>query len=718
MSEILVPDIACRLGEQLNMPVDKVRAVMGLLDRGATVPFIARYRKELTGGLDEVGIENIRIGRERLAELDHRREFIAQAIAQTGAMTARLRSLLAAATSMQMLEDIYQPFRPKRKTRAQSAVEQGLAPLAEALLSGMVSGRPDVFARGFVDGRKGVNTVDAALSGACDIIAQKVAEDVDIRQSVRMMMRRSARLSARVVKSHEHLMSGFENYRDFSRMLGSVRPHQYLALCRAETKGVMRLDMDYDDERIIGSLSRRVLKRDMSQACRSLVQGALIDAYKRLLRPSFQNQLRAEKKVEADKQAVAVFASNVRQLLMAPPLGACAVMGIDPGFRSGCKVACINAGGALTEHAVVYPVAPRCDVAGAEKVLRRLISKHGIKAIALGNGTASRECESALHTMGLDDIVDIHVVSEAGASVYSASEVARREFPDEDITVRGAVSIARRLVDPLAELVKIDPKSIGVGQYQHDVDQCLLHDSLSNVVQWCVNLVGVDVNTASRELLTYVSGIGPSLAEAIVDMRCHRGVFKNRSELLLVPRLGPRAFEQCAGFLRVNGGDNVLDSTAVHPERYDLVRTMARDCGCNVAKFIGDVGVIDSLDLNKYVAGDVGMPTLHDIVSELKRPGRDPRGSQSQCQFMPSVHGIGDLCDGMVLNGVVSNITSFGAFVNIGVKKDGLVHVSQMSGVTPEHLLHIGQCVSVRVLEVDVDAGRISLGLVGKDVGK
>ncbi len=708
--ERIAPIIAARF----NLNVSAVTATINLLDSGATIPFIARYRKEATSGLSDILITQIKEEVDNARELDKRREYILNVINSAGKLTDTLRNDIISATTADRLEDLYLPFKPRRRTRATMAREAGLEPLAEIILTSR-SDNPKLLAAQFVKGE--IADVQAALSGACDIIAERVSENATIRDHVRYRMKRTVSVTASIVKGKGEQASNFDNYKDFSRPLSRVTSHQYLALCRGENEGLLKLSFSYDDDNITRYLCERTTRHIRSMACRQLIETASTDAYKRLIRPSIETEIRSAKKQEADTAAIDIFASSAQQLLMTPPLGARSIMAIDPGYRTGCKVVCLNVAGMLVEHTVIYPTPPHNDTDNAAATIKRLISKYHCQAIAVGNGTAGRETEQFIRNLDLGNDISIHLVNENGASIYSASEIARREFPNHDVTVRGAVSIGRRLIDPLAEMVKIDPKSIGVGQYQHDVDQKRLKTRLTDVVSSCVNAVGVDVNTASPELLTYVAGVGESLAHAIIATRASLGKFTSRRELLNVPRLGAKAFEQCAGFLRINDGSNPLDKTAVHPESYPIVTKMAKDLGVTVAQLIGDSKLIKQIDINNYVTNTIGLPTLNDIIAELLKPGRDPRCSTQANIFNPSVHTIDDISIGMELDGIVSNITSFGVFVDIGIKHSGLVHISQLADhyvSSPCDVVSIGQQVKVHIIDIDKKRNRIALSMKSK----
>ncbi len=698
-------DIFVRVAANLNLPANKVRATVALLASGATVPFISRYRKEVTGGLDEVAIRDIEVELQRLTALDERRLTIIGTIEQQGRMTDELRRALEEAATPTALEDLYLPYRPRRRTRATVARERGLEPLAKMIMAGA---DPDAVASRFVRGE--VASPDEALAGASDIIAEWAAESPRLRSALRSRYRREAAFTASIVPGKESEADKYRTYAHFRAPYRSIASHQYLALRRGEAEGILKVAVSLDDARAVDDLTARFMPKATSAAGRSLIADAVADSYRRLLRPSIDNEMAAEAKVKADTAAIALFSGNLRQLLMAPPLRAKRVIAIDPGFRTGCKVVALNESGDLLDDAVIYPTEPRRDTVGAMHMLMDLIDRHDIQAIALGDRTASRETERFLRSSGIADFAELFIVSENGASVYSASDIAREELPDKDVTVRGAVSIGRRLIDPLAELVKIDPKSIGVGQYQHDVDQTALRDALDFTVLSCVNAVGVDLNTASPRLLGYISGIGQAMAAKIVDFRTHNGPFRSRRALLGVPRLGSKTFEQAAGFLRVPVSDNPLDNTGIHPESYPTAERMAADLGVTVGQLIGDTTLIDRIDPARYA--DAGAATVADIIAELRKPGRDPRIDAENVEFDADINSIDDLSPGMVLNGKVSNITAFGAFIDLGIKENGLLHVSQMGAgrvSNPSEVVRINQIIRVKVLDVDLDRHRISL---------
>ena len=703
------------IATSLELNQTKVANTLALLDEGCTIPFISRYRKEKTGGLDEVQIANISQWKDKLTELAKRKETICKTIDEQGKLTPELKGRIDNTWDSTTLEDIYLPYKPKRRTRAQVARQQGLEPLAQIILLQRES-NPENVARAYVKGE--VKDVDAAIKGAQDIIAETISENEQTRQQVRNAFKREAIISSKVIvaKKDEEGAQKYTDYFDFSEPLRRCNGNRLLAMRRGESEGFLRVNITIDGEETTERLQRYYVKG--RGACAKLVEEAVADAYKRLIEPSVENEFAAASKEKADEEAIGVFSLNLRQLLLAAPLGQKRVMGVDPGIRTGCKVVCLDAQGNLLYHDVVYPFTSRGNEHAAKMEFEKIAGRFKVEAIAVGNGTASRETADILRLAGNDahPRIPVYVVSEDGASVYSASKTARDEFPDEDVTVRGAVSIGRRLMDPLAELVKIDPKSIGVGQYQHDVDQTKLKKSLDTTVESCVNLVGVNVNTASLHLLTYISGLGPTLAKNIVDYRRENGAFTSRAQLKKVPRLGPAAFEQCAGFLRVDGAKNPLDNSAVHPERYAVVENMAKDLGCSVGELIGSNEKIRQIPLEKYVTAEVGMPTLNDIVAELEKPGRDPREDLEEFAFDERVHTVADLVPGMLLPGIVTNITKFGAFVDVGVHQDGLVHVSQLANrfvADPAEVVKLHQHVQVKVVEVDTKRNRISLTMKG-----
>lgn len=702
---------AKRISDLLNINIKYVDNTLELLDSGCTIPFISRYRKERTGGLDEVQITQIYELNERMKETAKRKETIIKTISEQGKLTPELEKRINECWEPEVLEDIYMPYKPKRRTRAQMARENGLEPLATIIMLQRDSA-PETTARRFIN--ENVKSEEDAIKGALDIIAENVSEDERSRSQLRNAFRRGAIITSKVIKSKADTdeAAKYSDYFDFSEPLKRCSSHRLLAMRRGEKDGILRVSISADDEECVEKL-KRLFVRGYGR-CSTLVGEAVTDSFKRLLKPSIETEFATMSKENADGDAIAVFAENLRQLLLAAPLGQKRVMGIDPGFRTGCKVVCLDEQGNLLHHEAIFPHPPRNEQIEASTQIKEMVKKYGVEAIAIGNGTASRETDRFVKTLGLADSIQVFTVSEDGASVYSASKTAREEFPDKDVTVRGAVSIGRRLMDPLAELVKIDPKSIGVGQYQHDVDQAKLKKSLDLTVESCVNSVGVNLNTASKHLLTYVSGLGPTLAQNIIDYRTANGAFSSRSQLLKVPRLGPSAFEQSAGFLRIPDAKNPLDNTAVHPESYKIVEKMAKDCGCSVAELIKDKDKRKSIRLDRYVSEKVGMPTLTDIMAELEKPGRDPREQLEEFEFDPNVSTPDDLVEGMVLPGIVTNITNFGAFVDIGVHQDGLVHISQLADryvSDPTQVVKLHQHVMVKVIEVDRRRNRISLSM-------
>lgn len=699
------------IARELNIRQQQVRATAELLAEDATVPFIARYRKEATGTLDEVEIAAIRDRLAQLAELDKRRAAILDSLRERNLLTDELQQKIDAALSLSELEDIYLPYRPKRRTRATIAREKGLEPLAVSIFAQEHSLNPQKEAEIFIDVEKGVENLEQALAGARDIIAEWVSEDQTARGKMRELYLGYATTRTRVVPGKETEGAKFRDYFEWQEPVASAPSHRVLAMRRGEKEEVLLLDIVPPDD--APAMLEKLFVKNNSPAAEQ-VRLAVHDSFKRLLSLSMETDIRLQMKEAADKEAIRVFAENLRQLLLAAPLGEKSILAVDPGFRTGCKIVCLDPQGQLLHSDTIYPHEPQKRTDEAARTITRLVEQFGVEVIAVGNGTAGRETESFLRGITLPRPVSIVMVNESGASIYSASDVAREEFPDRDITVRGAVSIGRRLMDPLAELVKIDPKSIGVGQYQHDVDQGHLRDALNDVVVSCVNAVGVEVNTASKQLLTYVSGLGPRLAQNIVEHRAAHGPFRSRKELLKVARLGEKAFEQAAGFLRIRDGAHPLDASAVHPERYEVVDTMARDLGCTVTDLMQKGDVRKSLDLKRYASDSVGMPTLNDIMQELARPGRDPREKFEMFQFTEGVNSIEDVKPGMKLPGIITNITAFGAFVDIGVHQDGLVHISQLANRfvrDPAQVVKVHQKVMVKVVEVDLQRKRIQLSM-------
>ena len=694
----------------LNIAVRQVENTLSLLNGGATIPFISRYRKEATGGLDEVQIGEIKERYDKLTEIAKRKETILKTIDEQGKLTTDLKKRIEACWDSTELEDIYLPYKPKRKTRAEVARQKGLEPLATIL---MMQRENNLMARvrSFIKGE--VKDEEDALKGARDIIAEQVSEDERSRNQLRNQFSRQAIISSKVVKGKEEEAAKYKDYFDFSEPLKRCTSHRLLAIRRGEAEGLLKVSISPDDDECTERLERSYVRGN--NECSQQVKEAVRDAYKRLLKPSIETEFAALSKEKADEEAIRVFAGNLRQLLLAPPLGQKRVMGIDPGYRTGCKVVCLDAQGNLLHNETIYPHPPKSEHALSARKLTKLVEQYQVEAIAIGNGTASRETEAFVTNQRYDRKLQVFVVSEDGASIYSASKIAREEFPEYDVTVRGAVSIGRRLMDPLAELVKIDAKSIGVGQYQHDVDQTALKKSLDTTVESCVNSVGVNLNTASRHLLTYVSGLGPTLAQNIVDYRAENGAFSSRKELMKVPRMGAKAFEQCAGFLRIPGAKNPLDNSAVHPESYAVVERIAKDMKCSVEDLIKDKELRSKIDIKKYVTDQVGLPTLNDIMAELEKPGRDPRQAIKVFEFDKNVKTIDDLKPGMILLGIVTNITNFGCFVDVGIKENGLVHVSQLCRQfvsDPTTVVSIHQHVQVKVMSIDMERKRIQLTMI------
>lgn len=706
--EIIYPDL---IAQALQLPLPQVRNTIGLLESGATIPFISRYRKEMTGGLNEVQITDVKNWLDKLTELKARKDTILNALEKQEKLTPELKARIESSWDSNEIEDIYLPYKPKRVTRAEMARKKGLEPLAKLIAAQkepFLSGRVPAFVQGEVKDE------EDALSGARDIIAEWVNENERTRNQVRFAFRQAV-ISAKVIKGKEEDGAKYRNYFQFEEKLSRCQSHRLLAVRRGEEEGFLRVSIaPADDDACLESLYRQYKRNN--GACWEQFQLAIDDAYKRLLKPSIESEFAKSSKLKADEEAIRVFADNLRQLLLAPPLGQKRVLGIDPGYRTGCKVVCLDAQGNLLHNETIYPHPPKNERKKAEIKIQHLVEAYNIDAISIGNGTASRETEEFITNIRYTKPVKVFVVSEDGASVYSASAVARAEFPEYDVTVRGAVSIGRRLMDPLAELVKIDPKSIGVGQYQHAVDQALLKKSLDQTVESCVNLVGVNVNTASKELLTYISGLGAVLAQNIVQYRAENGPFVCRKDLKKVPRLGEKAFEQCAGFLRIPNGSNPLDNSAVHPESYPVVEKMAADLHCTVGELMKRKELKQQIRLEKYQTDQIGMPTLQDIMKELDKPGRDPRSEIQEFSFNPDIHTIDDLQEGMVLPGIVTNITNFGCFVDVGIKENGLVHISELADrfvSNPADVVSIHQHVQVRVLSIDTTRKRVQLSMKG-----
>jgi len=708
---MVASDHVQKISSEGNLKPWQVENTLKLFQEGATIPFIARYRKEMTGSLDEEQISFIRDRHAKLEELDKRREAVLASILEQEKLTPELEAAIRAAATMAELEDLYLPYRPKRKTRASIAIAKGLEPLADLLMTQAAFDLGEK-ALPFIDDEKGVGSVEEALAGARDIIAERVNEDAKVRARVRRLFEREAAISSSVAKGKETEGQKYATYFEWSEKISRAPSHRLLAMFRGEHEGFLKLDISPDRDEALDILHRHFVRG--ATPAGEQVAVATQDAYKRLMQPSMETEIRNMLKELADKEAIRVFADNLRQLLLAPPLGQKRILAIDPGFRTGCKLVCLDREGKLLHNETIYPNPPQNQQRQAAAKIQSLVNAYQVEAIAIGNGTAGRETENLVRSIRFDRDVMAVMVNESGASVYSASAVAREEFPDYDVTVRGAVSIGRRLADPLSELVKIDPKSIGVGQYQHDVEQKMLKNSLDDVVASCVNAVGVEVNTASKELLTYVSGVGPSLAGAIVAYRNESGAFASRRELMKVPRFGKKAFEQAAGFLRVNESQNPLDKSAVHPESYHLVEEMAHDLNVTIPDLVNDDSLRKQIRLEKYASGNVGLPTLQDIMAELARPGRDPRAKFDTFEFDRNVNSITDLHEGMVLPGIVTNITAFGAFVDVGVHQDGLVHISQLAAKyvsDPHQVVKLNQKVAVKVLAVDVERKRITLSM-------
>ncbi len=709
MANVHANVITAELGSYLRK---HVAACLRLLDEGATVPFISRYRKEATGGMDEVTVHTVQTRHIELTELDKRKEYILDVIKNQDLLTPELQDRITETLDPIALEDIYLPYKPKRNTRAQAARAIGLEPLARIIMaqnSTDIEKQSKKFA-------KEAGSISLAIAGASDIIAEWVSENEKARNLVRSRYQRSAVITAKVIPGKEEEGRNYQNYFDFSEPLRLCSSYRYLAIRRGEEEGFLKVGIIIDDEEMTDRLSRMFIKSTATPESSIIVKAAVKDGYRRLMRPSIENEIAAATKDKSDESAIQMFADNVRQLLMSAPLGKKRILAIDPGFRTGCKLVVLDEQGNLLQHDVIYPTPPANDFVGSADALCFYVDRYRIDAIAIGNGTAGRETERFVRDVMLPRKVQIFMVNENGASIYSASEVAREEFPNEDVTVRGAVSIGRRLLDPLAELVKIDPKSIGVGQYQHAVNQTKLKDALDYVVESCVNTVGVNINTASKQLLSYVSGIGPALAANIVKYRAENGDFTSRTQFLNVPRMGEKAFQQCAGFLRIPGSENPLDNTAVHPERYELVEQMANDIKADIQRLTHDKSLLHSIELDRYITKEVGLPTLTDIILELEKPGRDPRETAEEVPFDDSVRKIDDLHIGQELTGKVNNITAFGVFVDLGMKENGLIHISQLSEQfisSPADVVSIGQNIRVRVMDVDTARGRIALTLKG-----
>ena len=710
MKTIYIKSIAARL----QVKEWQVENCAALFEEGATIPFISRYRKERTGGLDDVAVAEIRHWTDVFAEMEKRKETVLETISQAGALTDELRSKIENCVEARELEDLYLPYKPKRRTRATAAKELGLEPLADKMYSVSVND-PFKEARAFVGDK--VKTVEDALAGARDIIAERLSETASVRETLRQIFKTRRIVTKATKKATGPEAQKYKIYFDYSESIERIAPHRLLAILRAEEEGFINVKIDADPERCGKKLYYDFCqeRRYPGPALAEQIHEAFDDSFKRLLEPSISNEVIKEAKEKADLESIRIFGENLRQLLLAPPVGQKRVLAIDPGFRTGCKVVCLDEQGNLLHNEAIFPHPPASEKIKAIQAVSGMVQKYGIEVIAIGNGTASRETEEFIKRVPLPKGLRVFTVSEDGASIYSASEVAREEFPDYDVTVRGAVSIGRRLMDPLAELVKIDPKSLGVGQYQHDVDQALLKEKLDNTVESCVNSVGVNLNTASSYLLSYVAGIGPALADNIVDYRSKNGAYTSRSQLLKVKRLGEKAFEQCAGFLRIADAENPLDNSAVHPEAYHIVDRMARDLKVTTRELVGNADLCDRIDPSRYVEGEFGLPTVNDIISELRKPGRDPRESAQEFEFAHDIKTIEDLKTGMELPGIVTNITAFGAFVDIGIKQNGLIHATQMGvkGMAdPSKIVKLHQQVKVTVISIDLDRGRIGLRLV------
>ncbi len=706
-------DIATVIGSELNISVKSVSETIKLLEDGCTIPFIARYRKEATGMLDEVTIYNIQQRNDALIAFSKRKEYIIASIDKQGRLTAELKAKIEAVDDINTLEDLYLPFKPHRRTRAQIAIERGLEPMARIIMSQTTEAIMEKATRYL---NKDVCDTQAVIAGASDIIAEWISENEKARSIIRSRYNRNATIHSKVVKGKENIGQNYQSYFDFREPLRSCSSHRLLAMLRGEKEEFLKVTLHIDDDDAIERLERLFIKSYAPKNIVEIIRQTIKDAFRRLIKPSIETEILNSAKIKADNVAINMFADNVKQLLLSPPLGHKRVMGIDPGYRTGCKVVCLDQQGNLLHNEVIYPNPPQNDFRSSAIKVSRLVESYKIEAIAVGNGTASRETEKFLSSIRYPHKVQVFIVNENGASIYSASKIAREEFPNYDVTVRGAVSIGRRLIDPLAELVKIEPKSIGVGQYQHDVDQSRLKEALTYTVESCVNSVGVNVNTASKELLSYVSGIGPSLAANIVQYRASNGDFKSRQEIMNVPRMGEKAFQQCAGFLRIPDTDNILDNTAVHPEQYALVKSIADDLGLEVQQMIKDSTLLHSIDLKRYITEVAGLPTLNDIISELEKPGRDPRHQIKILEFDDNIKSINDLRQGMILNGIVNNITAFGCFVDIGIKENGLIHISQLCDhfiSSPAEVVSLNQHIKVKVIDIDLQRRRIALTLKG-----
>lgn len=711
MTKAIIPSVYIQIiSGSLNLSAKQITNTIHLLQEGATIPFISRYRKELTGELDEVQIASVKDMYDRLIEIEKRKETVLKTIEEQGKLSPELKSRIDACWNITELEDIYLPYKPKRRTRAEIARENGLEPLAKMIMKQNV-GNLKHLALPYV--KEKINNTEEALSGASDIIAEWINENEGARNAIRRIFSYEAIITSKIIKGKEEEAQKYRDYFDMTDKLSKCSSHRLLAMRRGESEGFLRISISPDEEKCFEKLEKLFVKADNEAG--DLVYEAAKDAYKRLLKPAIENEFAAESKLKADTEAIRVFAENLRQLLLSPPLGEKRILGIDPGFRTGCKVVCLDNQGNLLHNETIFPHPPQSDYAKASRSIQKMVEAYNIQAIAIGNGTAGRETEHFIQNIRYDRQLQVFVVSENGASIYSASKVAREEFPDYDVTVRGAVSIGRRLMDPLAELVKIDPKSIGVGQYQHDVDQALLKKSLDQTVENAVNKVGVNLNTASKHLLTYISGLGPQLAQNIVNYRTENGAFINRKQLLNVPKMGSKTFEQCAGFLRIPESENPLDNSAVHPESYSIVEEMAKNLKIDIKELIHNKELIQKINLNEYVTDKTGLPTLKDIALELEKPGRDPRSTVKVFEFDANVKKIDDLAVGMELPGIITNITNFGAFVDIGIKENGLIHVSHLADryiSNPAEVVSLHQHVRVKVLEVDAVRKRVQLKLI------
>ena len=699
------------LSKELQISEKQIAGTIQLLEEGATIPFISRYRKEITGSLDEVQIANISTRMSQLVELEKRRETVLHTIEEQGKLTAELRKKITNTYDPIELEDLYLPYKPKRKTKASVAREKGLEPLALHIMEQSKNNLFDL-AKSFISKEKDVSSIEDALQGARDIVAEMISETKEVRSIIRSQFQRQAVVKSYVAKGKEEEGSKYKDYFEYEEPLQKCPSHRFLAIMRGVNEEILKLSIAPDHDTTIQAMEISVIKKNATRESREQLDLAIKDSYKRLLQPSIETEFRQKTKEKADLEAIHVFSLNLRQLLLSSPLGQKRIMAVDPGFRTGCKIVCLDSEGNFLFNSTIYPHPPQNEIEKSRAQILELAKKFKTEAIAIGNGTASRETESFFKGINFPSAVEIFMVNEAGASIYSASKIARDEFPDQDVTVRGAVSIGRRLLDPLAELVKIEPKSIGVGQYQHDVDQSLLHSRLDQVVESCVNLVGVNLNTASKHLLAYVSGVGPALAESIVNFRKEHGQFKSRKQLLKVPRLGEKAFEQCAGFLRIPNSENPLDNSAVHPEAYPIVEKMAKDLKTDIATLLKDPSLQKKIEVKQYLTDEIGLPTLQDIVKELAKPGLDPRQKAKSFSFDDSIKTIDDLKEGLVIPGIVNNLTNFGAFVNIGIKESGLLHISQISNQfikSPSDILQLNQQVKVKVVSIDKDRKRVQL---------